>query len=80
MFHNVFCLESEKEKYKSSKIAHSTLKEACDTAIEILAKNIIMSHTEMDSLDIRKQNYTKEAKRYFQGNAYIPNDLEEIQL
>ena len=27
-----------------------------------------------------KELFTKEAKEYFNGNVYVPNDLDEIEL
>ena len=28
----------------------------------------------------RKQNYTAEAKQYFAGPVYVPDDLDELEL
>jgi len=80
LLHNTFCLESDREKFNPHKMSHSTVKDSCDVANEIGAKNIIMWHTEMKSLETRKQNYTNEAKHFFDGNIYVPDDLEIIEL
>ncbi len=31
-------------------------------------------------MEERKSLYTQEAKEYFQGNIFVPNDLDEIEL
>ena len=31
-------------------------------------------------MDGRKKNYTQEAKEYYRGNIYVPDDLEVINL
>jgi len=80
LLHDAYCLESDKEKYDPHEMCHSTVKDACETAKEICAKNLIMWHTEMNSLETRKQNYTNEANQFFDGKIYIPNDLEIIEL
>lgn len=80
LFHNVYCLESEKDKYNPAKMCHSTLKEACETATQIGAKKLIMSHTEMNTLKTRKETYTNESKEYYNGIAYVPDDLDVIEL
>ncbi|HOZ54482.1 MAG TPA: MBL fold metallo-hydrolase [Clostridia bacterium] len=80
LLHNAFCLESDKEKYNPHSMSHSTVKDSCDIANEISAKNLLMWHTEMKSLDTRKQKYTNEAKQLFDGNIYVPDDMEVIEL
>ena len=43
-------------------------------------KNIVLWHTKDNNIEKRKELYTNEAKEYFKGNVYVPNDLEIIEL
>lgn len=80
LLHNAFCLEIDKERFNTHKMSHSTVKDACDIAKKICTKNLLMWHTEMNSLETRKQNYTSEAKQFFDGIIHVPDDLEVIEL
>jgi len=73
-----FCVYEEREKYKPYEKNHSTAKDAAEVAQEFNIKNLVLWHTEDDNLKERKSKYTNEAKKYFNGNIYVPNDLEEI--
>ena len=59
---------------------HSTVKDACQLAQELNVDNLILYHTEDKNMKNRKELYTAEGKQYYQGNLYIPDDLEEIEL
>ncbi len=80
LIHESFCLDIEKEKYKPHQKGHCTVKEASITAQTINAKNLIILHTEDNDLKNRKKLYTNEAKTYFEGKVFVPNDLETIKL
>ena len=80
VIHESLCLESEKEEYNPHKIGHCTVKEASVTAKAINASNLILVHTEDNDLNNRKELYTKEAKEFFNGDVYVPNDLDIIEL
>ena len=43
-------------------------------------KNLLLYHTEDKNIKKRKELYTAEGKQYYQGNLYIPDDLEVIEL
>ena len=43
-------------------------------------KNLVVWHTKDNNIEKRKELYTKEAKEYFTGNIYVPDDLEIINL
>ena len=43
-------------------------------------KNLVLYHTEDKSIATRKQAYTAEAKEYYHGNAFVPDDLDVIEL
>ena len=80
LLHEAFCLDDEEDIYHSHEKGHCTVKEASEIANNLNAKNLILWHTMDNDLENRKELYTNEAKQYFNGNIYIPNDLEIIEL
>ena len=55
--------------------------DACECANRFHAKNLVIRHTEDETtIGIRKEVYTKEAKTFFDGNIYVPDDFEIIEL
>ena len=78
--HECFCMDGESIKSIAYQTGHCTVKEASIIAQKVNAKNIILLHTEDNDLVNRKKNYTTEAKMYFDGNVYVPNDLEVIEI
>lgn len=80
LIHESFCLDSEKEEFKPHQKGHCTVKEASITANTLNVKNLILVHTEDNDLKNRKKSYTNEAKKYFGGNVFVPDDLEVIEL
>ncbi len=44
------------------------------------AKNLILWHTKDNDVKNRKKLYEEEANKFFLGNVYVPNDLEEVIL
>ena len=78
--HEAFCLESEREEKYPHKIGHATSKEVCEIANELDIKNLIFYHISNDNFEGRKEIYINENKDYFNGNLYVPNDLEIIDL
>ena len=75
-----FCLFADADKYNPYEKHHSTAKDAAVLAKELGVKNLILYHTEDDHMEKRKKLYTKEAKAYFDGTIYVPEDLEVIRL
>lgn len=80
LIHEAFCLEKDRKIFKPEKINHSTVKEAAEYAAEINAKNLILYHSEDKTFDKRKKLYTDEAKKYFSGKVFVPDDLDVIKL
>lgn len=80
LLHESFCLETESDKYKPREKNHDTVKSASIKAQNIGAKNLILWHTQENLGEGRKEAYTKEAKENFNGNVYVPNDLDQIIL
>lgn len=59
---------------------HSTVKDACEPAEKLNVRNLLHYHTEACNLSERKNLYQTEGARYFEGNLYIPDDLETLEL
>lgn len=75
-----FCLYRDREKFKPYQKHHSTVKDACELAAHLNIKNLILWHTEDTNLTQRKALYTAEGKNYYDGNLYVPDDLDVITL
>ncbi|MVX62152.1 MBL fold metallo-hydrolase [Clostridium chromiireducens] len=80
LFHEAFCLYSQREIFKPYEKHHATAKDACKNAEELNVKNVILYHTEDKHLEKRKELYTNEGKEEFQGTIYVPDDLDTIEL
>ena len=74
------CLEEEEQIIKAREKNHSTVKDVAEVAENLNVKNLVLWHTWDNNIKQRKELYTNEAKKYFNGNVYVPNDLEEIEL
>ncbi|MBC2726782.1 MBL fold metallo-hydrolase [Desulfosporosinus sp.] len=75
-----FCLHRDREIYKPYEKHHSTVKDACELAQTLSIKNLVLWHTEDQTITHRKELYTAEGKEYYDGNLYVPDDLEELYL
>ena len=80
LLHEAFCLYKDRDIYKPYEKFHTTVKEACEFATMLHAKNLILYHTEDRKLTERKTLYTEEGKEYYSGNILVPDDLEVIEL
>lgn len=80
VLHEAFCLEAEEEIFKAREKHHSTVKDVAEKMELLNVKNIVLWHTKDNNIEKRKELYTNEAKEYFKGNVYVPNDLEIIEL
>ena len=80
LLHEAMCLDTEADIFKPYEKMHSTVKTASQIAQDLKVKNLILYHSNDNDLANRKQKYIKEAELYFQGNIYVPDDLDVIQL
>lgn len=80
MLHEAFCLASEADIFKPYEKHHTTVKDACELAEKLGAKNLVLYHTEDKNILRRKELYTKEGKPYYNGNLFVPEDLEVLEL
>jgi len=75
-----FCLYQDKDIFKPYQKQHSTVKDAAILAQDLQVKNLVLYHSEDSTIQTRKQQYTFEAKQYFFGNIFVPEDNEIIEL
>lgn len=80
LMHEAMCLETQEAQYHPHPIQHSTVKDAATCASQLQAANLILHHTEDEHLAQRKQLYTAEAMQYFQGDVWVPDDLDVLTL
>ena len=80
LLHEAFCLSSDAEIFKPYEKHHSTVKDVAELSERLNVKNLLLYHTEDSHLENRKEIYTNEAKKYFSGKIFVPDDLEEIIL
>lgn len=78
--HEAFCLDSEENIFHAYEKNHSTVKSASEIMNDLEVKNLILYHTEETHGDQRKALYMQEGKENFNGNIYVPDDLEVIEL
>ena len=75
-----FCTYEDRERFKPYEKHHSTAMDASKLAESLGVKNLILYHTEDKTLSTRKDRYTKEAKEFFSGNVFVPDDGESFIL
>lgn len=75
-----FCLYADRDVFKPYEKNHSTVKEACETAELLKAKNLVLYHTEDKNMKNRQYSYTTEGAAYYKGQIYVPDDLAVIVL
>lgn len=80
MMHEAFCLYSERDIFKPYEKSHSTVKDACELAAQLEIKNLLLYHTEDSHLQERKALYRAEGQQYYDGNLYVPDDGEQIEI
>ena len=73
-------LYEDREIFKPYEKNHSTPIEAGKLAKELNVKNLVLYHTEDKRLPERKKLYSKEAKTVYDGQVFVPDDLERIEL
>ena len=81
LLHESFCLEADAPIFDPHAIGHGTVAEAARTAQSLGVKNLVLWHTE-DSRTVgtRKTLYAEEARRFFSGRVFVPDDLDVVDL
>jgi ribonuclease Z len=80
MLGEAFCLYKDRDIFNPYTKHHSTVLDAGRLAESLGVKNLLLYHTEDTHLMMRKENYTAEAKSVFNGNVFVPNDLETLEI
>ncbi len=75
-----FCLYEDRERFQPYEKYHSSVLDSARLAENLHVKNLILYHTEDQTLDTRRERYTAEATSVFKGNVIVPDDLEKIIL
>ena len=75
-----FCLYADREIFKPYEKNHSTPIEAGKLAKELNVENLVLYHTEDKKLSERKKLYSEEANSVYNGQVFVPDDLERIEL
>ncbi|WKY45875.1 MBL fold metallo-hydrolase [Eubacteriaceae bacterium ES2] len=80
LFHEAFCLYKERDTFSPYEKSHVTVKEACENAKSLEVSNLVLYHTEDKNIEKRKELYKREAKKFYSGKVFIPDDLETLNL
>ena len=75
-----FCLYEHRDIFRPYEKNHSTVKDAAETAAALGAAHLVLYHTEEKTGSSRKMLYMEEARNYYAGPVYIPEDMERIAL
>lgn len=79
LMHEAFCLYADRDIHHPYEKSHSTARDAAMNAERLGVKNLILYHTEDDTILTRKEAYTREAREFFSGNIFVPEDLEKVK-
>ena len=63
-----------------TKVLSAQEPETAKLAAELAIPQLVLWHTEDKNYQNRKELYTAEAREHYQGDLYVPNDLEVIEL
>lgn len=77
--HEAFCLDSEEPIFKAYEKNHLTVKTVCEQMNDLNVKNLILYHTE-ETHKNRQELYLQEGNNYYQGNLFVPDDLDIIEI
>lgn len=80
VMHEAFCRYEDREIFEPYEKHHATVKDACEMGEKLKVKNLVLYHTEDKNIEERKVLYGNEGKEYYNGQLWIPDDLEEIRL
>lgn len=81
LFADAYMAGKEAEEYNPIKRhSHSTVKFVAELCERLHVENVIMSHTIDTDLENRKRTFTEDAKKYYKGNVFVPDDLDVIEI
>ncbi len=71
----------EAEEYDPiSRHSHSTVRHVAELCSKNNIQNVILTHIKDTDIATRKKRFIEDAKKYYKGNIYVPDDLETIEL
>lgn len=79
LFSEAYCLYEDREEYQPYERSHVTSLDAAQLAERLGAKNLVIYHT-VDYGDDRCERMTREAKTAYEGNVFVPEDMEALEL
>ena len=81
LFADAYMAGKEAEEYDPiQRHHHSTVKFVAELCMELNVENVIMSHTVDTDLKNRKKVFSEDAYKYYNGNVFVPDDLEVIEI
>lgn len=81
LFTDAYMAGVEAEKYNPiEKHHHGTVKYVAQLCERLNVENAILSHTIDNDLKNRKKVFIEDAKKYYHGKVFVPDDLEKIKL
>ena len=75
-----FCRYCDREIFKPYEKHHTTVKEACELAQQLGVPNLVLWHTEDKHIKKNKKLYSEEGSAFYNGNLFVPDDLDVIEL
>ena len=75
-----FCLLSHADVFKPYEKHHSTVADAAKLAAQLGVPHLVLWHTEDRNYAQRRALYSGEARAYYDGDLYVPEDLDVIEL
>ena len=75
-----FCLSADAARFKPYEKHHSTALDAGRLAASLSVKNLLLYHTEDETLADRRSAYSAEAALHFGGAIHVPHDGERLLL
>ncbi|MDY3771416.1 MAG: MBL fold metallo-hydrolase [Candidatus Faecousia sp.] len=79
LFSEAYCLYEDRDVYKPYQRSHVTSLDAARLAQEMQVSNMVIYHTADYGPD-RRDRMTREARTAFDGNIFVPEDMETIEL
>ena len=80
VLHEAFSTSPKNKYTELIKSHHSNVADVCKDMNQLNVKNLVLWHTLDDNIETRKERFLTEGKEYFDGNLYVPDDLEVIDL
>lgn len=81
LFADAYMCGREADEYNPiKKHHHSTVKFVAELCERLNIKNVILSHTVDTDLKNRRVSFMNDAKLYYNGNVFVPDDLEIIDI